>query len=168
MHIKQILSHSSIRLDLSPSWEEEEIENPLPLNEVRRKVTREMAEILYESGKIQNLSKLCTELFNLEKRSSSAIGCEIAIPHLRCLQTNTFIMGFARYTPGVRFDAPDNQNVRIFIPMIAPLHDDRQYLRFYRNIARTFLETDIKIELLSVEDPDEVIKILHHYLRVGS
>lgn len=194
MNVKQILAQDSIRLDLQPEWEEmveaagwnedipesywgeeadespyddeEEIEKEeWNLDKKRQHVTRTMAEILYASGKVQNLSKLRTDMLNLEKRNPSAIGCEIAIPHLRCMQTTTFIMGFARYTPGIKYNAPDELAVRIFIPMIAPPYDDRVYLRFYKSISQAILDEGTKSLLLSVTHPGEIIRILNNCLR---
>lgn len=149
--------------DMDTEYEIPDIKKP-HINEIRKKITRDMAEILYASGKVQNLNKLTTSLFNVEKRTSSAIGCGIAIPHVRCLQTKTVIMGFARYDGSIEFAAPDEEYVQIFIPMIAPPYDDREYLRLYRNIANAFLKTDLKQELLSVQAPWEVVKVLNHYL----
>lgn len=152
--------------DQSP-YDEEEIEKEKRwnLDKSRQQVTRTMAEILYASGKVNNLNKLCTDMFNLEKRNPSAIGCEVAIPHLRCMQTTTFIMGFARYTPGIHYNAPDELAVRIFIPMIAPPYDDRAYLRFYKNISQAILDEETKSLLLSVQNPGEIIRILNNCLQ---
>ena len=48
--------------------------------------------------------------------------------------------------------------------MITPPYDDQKYLRVYRAISRSFLETDIKDRLLEAEDPGEIIYIFDTYL----
>jgi mannitol/fructose-specific phosphotransferase system IIA component (Ntr-type) len=190
MSYARYLSEESVRLDLSPVWDDivetqetepEEVENEFSeeddgecvavkkkfskaaMRQIKDAVMRDMAQLLYASGKIPNCHKLTTDLINVERRSTSAVGSGVVLPHVRCLHTTNLIMGFARYTPEFDFDAPDEQDVHLFIPMVAPLYDDRQYLRIYRSIAKAFLETDVKQRLLEVQYPGEVIRIFNEY-----
>ena len=190
MSYSRYMCKESIRLDLTPSWQtglplesdeyeagdeggegeesedgEEDEPDATPIRKVKEIVMREMADLLFASGKISNFKKFANDLVYVERRSTSAIGEGVVIPHLRCLHTKSLIMGFARYSPEFEFGAPDNQGVQLFIPMIAPTYDDRLYLRIYRSIAKAFLETAVKQLLLDVQEPGEVIRIFNDYFQ---
>lgn len=131
--------------------------------EMKKRIISEMAYLLAASGKIKNPQRLSTQFIQANTRTNCVIGSGVAIPHMRCLDTTTLIMGFARCPQGIDFDAPDEEQVQIFLPMIAPKHDDRFYLKIYKIISKAFLETDIKQELLAADTPDKIIRILDKY-----
>jgi mannitol/fructose-specific phosphotransferase system IIA component (Ntr-type) len=135
------------------------------MRKIKDAVMSDMAALLYASEKIVNLNKLRTDLTFVERRSTCAIGCGIVLPHVRTMQAKTLAIGFARYKTEFDFDAPDQQNVQIFIPMVAPTYDDKLYLRLYRSIAKAILETDVKEKLLAAQRPSEVIYLFNEYFR---
>jgi mannitol/fructose-specific phosphotransferase system IIA component (Ntr-type) len=147
--------------------ETEEVTEKPSMLEVQEVITSELAELLNASGKVGSLSKLKIDLFNIVKRNFCVLGYGVAVPHVRCWETKNIIMGFARYTEEIDFqkDAP---LVRIFIPMIAPVHENislnKEYLAIYSVISKALLdskEPTLIEELLRVEDPNEVIQIFN-------
>jgi mannitol/fructose-specific phosphotransferase system IIA component (Ntr-type) len=167
MNFARFMSDKTIELYWTPDWLEEAVseEEKPSLRKIQESVAREMAKLLSASGGITNEKKLGTDLFNLEKRSSSAIGMGIAVPHMRSLQTRSLIIGFARLDEPVDFDSPDDEGVNIFIPMVAPPYDDRNYLKLYRFIAKALLETTIKEELLEATHAGQIVRIFNEYFR---
>ncbi|HNZ66622.1 MAG: PTS sugar transporter subunit IIA [Planctomycetes bacterium] len=167
MSFARYLSINSICLDIDLDYEIDTQGLSAREVEIKRKETilYDVAKLLDNSGKISNFSSLSKDLILCNRRTSSAIGCGVAIPHVRNLQTRHTVMGFARCKEGVDFDAPDFEKVQLFIPMVAPPYDDKAYLRIYRGIALAFQHTDVKQRLLEVQEPTEVIRIFDRYFR---
>ena len=166
MNFARFLSIDSINMEIDAAIYDsiEEDFYAQRANRQRKKAILEgMADLLAASGKVKNVSKLRSFLIYNEQKNSSAIGDGVAIPHARCMQTRNLTVGFARCLDGVDFDAPDEEKVRLFITMTAPPYDDKLYLRIYRAIAKAFLETDVKEQLLSTNSPGEIIRIFNRY-----
>ena len=107
----------NIKLEVNPLWyENPEDDEGRPIythNERKEIILNDIADIMTNSGKVANASKLRAYL--LGNGFSCAIGCGVAIPHARCMQTKSLVMGFARCVQGVDFNAPDDEKVQIFI-----------------------------------------------------
>ncbi|WP_372365579.1 PTS sugar transporter subunit IIA [Candidatus Uabimicrobium sp. HlEnr_7] len=168
MNLARFLSPKSIRLEPISSRpeipEDEDEVSKRDMQTYREEIIKENAQLLYNSKKVQNLSKLTVELVNRERRSTSIIGSGIAIPHVRTLQTKNFVMGFLRVSEGIEMDK-EEEPIRIFIPMVAPPYDDKLYLKVYKQLAKGFLETDALDQLLGVYSEGEVIRIFNDVFR---
>ncbi len=127
---------------------------------VKERVLEELVRLFAASGKIGNVRKFAQDLANRERKSSTAVGGGIAIPHVRTMQAKGFVFCFARSTPGVEFGALDGSPVHFFFGVVAPPHDDRLYLEVYREIARAFGTPQAKRSLADARDEHELIRIL--------
>lgn len=127
---------------------------------VKERVLEELVGLFTASGKIGNPKKFAADLLNRERKSTTAIGGGIAIPHVRTMQAKDFVLCFARSTPGVEFGAVDGAPVHFFFGVVAPPHDDKLYLEVYREVARVFGTEESKEALREARDEHEVIKIL--------
>jgi len=125
----------------------------------REEVIGRIADLLERSGKIGNRNKLYNDLLNREKKAATAIGRSIAIPHVRTLQAKSTVLGFLRTETGLPFGAPDNMDVRIFIPIVGPPYDDKNYLKIYRQLGELLLDSSVIDQLFELEEPGEVIRI---------
>lgn len=149
------------RLGPPSDWDEEiAVDSDRNLNRIREQVIEESSQLLDSSGQIVNSSRLCRELLNREKRTITAIGDGIMIPHLRTLQTRSFVMAFARSTSGLPLRAADNKPVHLFFPMVSPPYDDRLYLRVYRGLASALLDEDQRQTLMHTTEPNDVWRAL--------
>ena len=168
MNLARFLSPKSIRLEpnsVPPEVDDEEEEiSKKDMLVYRESIIKENAQLLYNSGKVQNLNKLSVELVNRERRSTSIIGSGIAIPHVRSLQAKNFVMGFLRVSEGIVMDE-EEQPIQIFIPMVAPPYDDNLYLKVYKQLAKGFLETNALEQLLEVYSEGEVIRVFNDLFR---
>jgi len=126
-------------------------------------VLKQIVDLFDNSGKIANKSKLFTDIFNRERKASTAIGGGLAIPHVRTIQAKDLVIAFARSTPGVEFDAIDGQKVHLFFCVVAPPYDDALYLNIYKNIAMFIKQEDRKKILMSAQDEHEVIKTISDF-----
>lgn len=126
---------------------------------VKEAVLGEMCDLLDSSGKTGNKSKLMTDLVNREKKSSTAVGKGVAIPHVRTMQAKELILAFARSSEGLDFDAPDGEPVHLFFSMVAPPYDDQLYLKIYREIGQLILKEESRQRLLDAANEHEIIRV---------
>ena len=128
------------------------------INRVRESVLGEIIQLFERTGAVSNPKRLLKELVNREKKSPTAIGNGLAIPHLRTLQVKSFVMAFARSTDGLPFNAPDEEPAHLFFAMLAPPYDDRTYLRVYRNLALILSDPEHLQNFMTARDANEVLR----------
>ncbi len=162
MRLTRFLNEDLIDLHLEIERDAELEENyseKRVIGHYREEVIGRIADLLERSGKIGNRNKLFNDLLNREKKAATAIGRGIAIPHVRTLQAKSTVLGFLRAEPGLPFGAPDNVDVQIFIPIVGPPYDDKNYLKIYRQLGELLLDTSVIDQLHELEEPGEVIRI---------
>ncbi|NUN51150.1 MAG: PTS sugar transporter subunit IIA [Candidatus Brocadiae bacterium] len=161
MNLARYLKPAQIRLELTTrsSPAPEGISPERHRWEQKESVLAEMCELLDATGKSGNKSKLLTDIVNREKKSSTAIGKGVAIPHVRTMQAKELIVAFARSAGGIDFDAPDGEPVTLFFSMVAPPYDDQTYLKIYREIGSLILTPGAKDQLLEAANEHEIIRV---------
>ncbi len=161
MRITRYLKVEWIDLDLK-ARPDPEIDDwtPKRVQELKENVISELVDLLERSDKIGNPTKLKTEMSLRERKATTALGQGVAIPHVRSLQVREMVIGFARSEEAIPFDAPDDEPVRIFIPMVAPPYDDKLYLQVYKRLAEVLSEEGAIDELLELSSPGEVVRLL--------
>ncbi len=165
MQISRYLKPELIKLEMVTSFEDvdsevEEILTKRRLQERKETILEECVELLDLSGRIGNKSKLLTDLFNREKKATTALGKGIAIPHVRTMQAKEFVIAVARSHEGYEFDAPDGQPVHIFVPMAAPPYDDNLYLKVFRTLAQMFSYDGFYDRIMQAEAPYDIIRAI--------
>ena len=131
------------------------------VRENKEVVLTELVRLLDETGRVGNKSQLLHDLWNREKRSGTALGEGVAIPHVRTLKVREPALGFARSTRGVEFGAPDGQPVHLFFLIVGPPYDDRVYLRVYRALGELLQSTEARERLMSATSEGEVYQVLN-------
>ncbi len=163
MNLRRYLRPEMIALRMETRWEEPEDPNAnlekLRLR-VKEEAIHELARLLAVSGRVGNESKLFTDLWNREKKATTAIGRGIAIPHVRTIQAKEMIMAVGLAPEAIPFDAPDGEPVRVFLAMVAPPYDDTLYLKSLKLIATIFSKDGTVDRLLTAEDVHDVIYTL--------
>lgn len=169
MLLTRYLKAAQIRLELRTQLFEKphEVSHSKFLWDVKEAVLDELCELFFESAKVKNKTKLFKDIFNRERKASTAVGNEVAVPHVRTQQVNDFVIVFGRSTHGLQFDAPDGQPVKIFIGVIAPPHNDKLYLQVYRKIGIVFSNTSAKDLLMVADNEHDVIKIISNFEESG-
>ncbi|MEZ4649792.1 MAG: PTS sugar transporter subunit IIA [Candidatus Eisenbacteria bacterium] len=164
MQLARLLKPELILMELStldlPEEEREEIPYEKYVSRQKEKILTELVDLLARSGRIGNKGKLVQDLLGREKKASTGLTKGVAIPHIRSIHAKTFLLGFARSTPGVEFDCLDGEPAHLFFIMCAPPYDDTSYLRIYKQLAQAFSETDVRREFMQAEDEGEVLRAM--------
>lgn len=139
---------------------------PPPLDEHirwRRKeaVVAELAELFARSGEVRNLSKFRRDLLERERKSSTAVGGGLAIPHIRSMQPRSLIVCLARSRKGAEYLAEDGEPVHVFFGIASPSYDDSDYWKLYRWVANVFSTQAWLMEaILEAADENEIVRIM--------
>jgi mannitol/fructose-specific phosphotransferase system IIA component (Ntr-type) len=122
-------------------------------------VMSRLVDLLDATGKVSNSNKLLSDLWNREKKASTAVGDGLAIPHVRTMQVRELIMGFARAAYPLPYDAPDGRPVENFIVVVGPSYDDKTYLKIYKSIAEIFRFDSVRARLREASGEGEIYRI---------
>ncbi|MCK4545823.1 MAG: PTS sugar transporter subunit IIA [Candidatus Eisenbacteria sp.] len=164
MAILSSLKDNLIDLDLDRVWEGiEESEDGMPraqLEELKQRTLRALTELICRAECVGNKNKLFNDLYNREKRATTAVGMGIAFPHIRTMQVTQFVAAIARSTRGIPFDAPDGKPVRLFFVMAAPPYDDKSYLRAYKTLATALRYDTVRQALLEAPGAHDIVSVL--------
>lgn len=132
----------------------------LNLNSKRKKDTiEEMVDLLFKAGKIKEPEKVQESIIQREKMGTTGIGGGIAIPHLMTDRVRETLMAFGRKKEGVKFDAIDEQPVRLIFLLVGPKEDPRLHLTLLCKLSRFLHDPQFKNSLLETENKKEIISI---------
>lgn len=167
MNISRYLDTNLIKLEMAyemePPLDEESGYSRKEILDIKEAIISELVDILDKSGNVSNKSKLNIDLFNREKKASTAIGNGIAVPHIRSKQARDFTIAVARGISGYEFDAPDNEPVKLFFCMAAPPYDDNLYLKVFKSLAERFEYPGFIDRLLEADDEHMIIRAFKEF-----
>ncbi|MFH1681982.1 MAG: PTS sugar transporter subunit IIA [Candidatus Eisenbacteria bacterium] len=162
MRLSPHLQKGFIRFELETRVdppEEEEHDREKHVSRVKQEVIQELAGLLAGTGLVGNPNKLFLDLWNREKKASTAVGHGIAIPHIRSRHAKDVILGFARSSEGYDFDAPDGEKVHFFIVIVGPAYDPGAYLKIYKAVSQMFRYDGIRERLFEAWTEGEVYRL---------
>lgn len=162
MRLSPYLQRGFIRFEMETRVdppEEEEYDREKYVGRVKEAVIGELAELLAGTGNVGNASKLFRDLWNREKKATTAVGHGIAIPHIRTQQVKDVILGFARSHEGYEFGAPDGGKVHFFIVVAGSAFDPAQYLKIYRSVAEMFTFDGVRERLFESWSEGEIYRL---------
>jgi mannitol/fructose-specific phosphotransferase system IIA component (Ntr-type) len=135
------------------------------LARVQEGVVSEFVKVFEAAGQVSNTKKLKDDLLAREQRTSTAIGCSIAFPHVRTTQARRFCIAIGRSEPGLPFGAIDNKLVHVFVAMITPPHDDKFFLKVEQTLAQSFAHSsDLYDGIMSAQTAGEIVRIFSQTL----
>jgi len=135
-----------------------------PSDEIRahrkRAVVEEIASLFDRSGEIRNLHKFTRDFEERERKSTTAVGGGLAIPHIRSMQPRKLVVCLARSRAGAEWLAEDAKPVHVFFGIASPSYDDRDYWKLYRWVASIFgQESWLMDAIMDAPDADELVRL---------
>jgi len=161
MNIARYLKPELIKLEVETTIEVDPETGEYSLRAIRegkRNLLGEMVGLMDEHARVGNPNKLITDLYNREKKASTAIGDGIAVPHVRTYQAKELIIAVGRSIEGLEFDAPDKRPVHLFFVMAAPPYDDSLYLRVFKALAQNLQFDYFRQRLLETTEEYDIVR----------
>lgn len=164
MKLHRFLRETLVELDLhvaAPDWDDEEPPSQAAMRRHKEAILAQLVTLLDRSDQVVNSHRLLRDMVNRERKATTGIGHNIAIPHVRTQQVRSLVMAVAIVRDGVEFDAVDREPVHVFVTTVAPPYDDRLYLKIYRALGELALAVpDLCQRFLDADNPGEVIRLL--------
>jgi len=120
-----------------------------------------LAENLAAAPQVKNRQELSTEILKREELMSTAIGCGIAIPHVRLSSVTDLVVsvGISR-TDIVDFHPLDDEPVRLVFMITAAHNQHAYYLQTLSWFSTRLKNKELRESLLSAETSQEVFNLL--------
>jgi PTS system fructose-specific IIC component len=123
-------------------------------------IIRNLLEIPYEKGVIQDVDRLLEDFLEREAKGSTGIGNGIAIPHVRSEQVQELEYVFANAPEGVDFQSLDGEPVYILFLMIAPAGSHGVHIKALARVSRILNDEALRMRLRKAADPAEIIRLI--------
>ena len=124
----------------------------------RKELTEEMAELLFQSGKIRQKEKVEEIMTEREKKGSSGIGEGIAIPHIISSEVSQTLMAFGQSKKGIHFASIDGKPIYLVFLLIGPSNDAMLHLKILAKLCRFLHNSLFKEALLNADSKEEIIR----------
>jgi len=153
---------------LNPVTSSIQIESLLSLHRIlflnhssKRDALLALAENLAAAPQIKNGQELAVEILKREELMSTAIGCGIAIPHVRLSSVTDLVVsvGISR-TDIIGFHPLDDEPVRLVFMIAAAGNQHAYYLQTLSWFSARLKNKELRDSLLKAQTPQEVYDLL--------
>ncbi len=107
-----------------------------------------------------DIDELIRALIEREKKMSTGIGFNIAIPHARLNSVKDMAFAIGISAKGIDFDSIDNRPVHLIILVAAGEDQHNEYLKLLSNIMNILKIDNVKKNIIKAPSSDKVLKIL--------
>jgi len=127
----------------------------------KKDVLLSLAENLAASPQIKNIQELTTEVLKREELMSTAIGCGIAIPHVRLSSVTDLVVSVGiSSTDIVDFQPLDDEPVRLVFMIAAAQNQHAYYLQTLSWFSTRLKNRVLRDALLEAKTEQEVYRLL--------
>ena len=132
------------------------------LNSSRKKdVLLALAENLAAAPQVKNMQELTAEVLKREELMSTAIGCGIAIPHVRLSSVTDLVVSVGiSNTDIVDFHPLDDEPVRLVFMIAAAHNQHAYYLQTLSWFSNRLKNKELRDALLEAKTEQDVYKLL--------
>lgn len=132
----------------------------LDLQATSKKRLFEQAALLFENENGIERGKVFDSLFARERLGSTGLGQGVAIPHGRIKGLKDAVAAVFSVQPGIPFDAPDGQPVRLLVFLLVPEHANEEHLEILSELAELLSDAAIRDSLMQAHESARVHDLL--------
>ena len=124
----------------------------------KKEIIAEMLDVLIQYGDVfaEDRRALIDELLEREKKGSTAIGNQVAIPHCKTALIDKITVAIAFKKVGVDFEALDKKPVNIFILTLSPKKASASHIEFLAFVSNVFQNEQNRQEIQTLTSKKEV------------
>jgi len=131
------------------------------ISDEKEDIIKELIDFASENSDfIRNERKLFKAIIEREKKSSTAIGLGLAIPHGRTFEARDFFVILGISKEGKDFDSIDGEPVHLFFLMSAPPDNDTKYLKAIKELSESLRSDELRESLTNVDNIDKAYFLL--------
>ncbi len=110
---------------------------------------------------VRNLDVFKKAVFERENILSTAIGNNVAIPHVRMKEIDDFFINIAIHKNGLEWDSLDGLPVHIIFLIGGP-DNHKKYLQILSKLTLIIKNRSIRDDILKYKEKDEIVKIFNN------
>jgi fructose PTS system EIIBC or EIIC component len=118
-----------------------------------------MVDLANRSGKITDLEKVRTIVFEREKLVSTGVGKGFAIPHGKSDDITDIVAAFAVLTEPVDFDSIDSEKVVFIFLLVGKDSMLNMHIKLLSRISRLMNKDEFRDSLLKAQSKTELLQI---------
>lgn len=146
-------------MELSKLTSEKQIKLNLKC-ETKNEVIKELAELLFEQGKINSMEVYINDVLEREKEYSTGIGQGIAIPHGKSDGVNEAAIAIGRCND-IEWESIDDKPVKFVILIAVPKSGaERDHLMILAKIAENLMDDEFTNGLLQAKSELEIYNLI--------
>ncbi|MBL7075897.1 MAG: PTS sugar transporter subunit IIA [Kiritimatiellae bacterium] len=128
-------------------------------------VIAEMASKMEAEGFVEGSDKLVEAALQREAIVSTAVGHELAVPHVRGVEGGGLALAVGLSSKGIQWDGDCDQPTRIVVFIVIPTAASAFYLKLLAGLAETFSDADARKTLLDEKGAEGLWKALQKLTR---
>ena len=131
----------------------------------RFEAIQELCQAVADAGGPGDAEALVAAVREREELMGTATGHEIAVPHARLSFLRRPVLTVGRSVPGIYWDAPDGQPVRLVFLLLTPEREHGLQLQILAALAQAMMDAGARRRLAAAETSQEVWSALEEALR---
>jgi fructose PTS system EIIBC or EIIC component len=118
-----------------------------------------MVDLANKSGKVIDLEKVRTIVFEREKLVSTGVGKGFAIPHGKSDEIKDIVAAFAVLSEPIDFDSIDSEKVVFIFLLVGKDSMLNTHIKLLSRISRLMNKDEFRSSLLKAQNKSEVLQI---------
>ena len=118
----------------------------------------ELVEAIAQAPEVGDKEQLEQAILEREQIMSTAVGVEVAVPHVKLPSISDFVLAVGISKDGVDFDSIDGRPVRIVLMIAGPADQQEPYLTILSDVARVLRDERAREKITSAQTAAEVIE----------
>lgn len=127
----------------------------------KERVLKELTGALHRHCSHLDEEDLYTIVHERELIGSTGVGNGVAIPHGKVEKLDRILLSFGRSQGGVHFDSIDNQPVSLFVMILSPAGETRDYLQTLAEVSRLLKLPEKRRALRLATSREEIVHIFN-------
>lgn len=145
MHLNDILSKKSVKLNISV--------------ESKNDLLEELLFLVSMGGKVRDFNLAKTSVYEREKIMVTGIGKGIALPHSKSEAVTSAAASLVTLSQPVDYDSFDNIPVNIALMILSPNENPEMHLSIIGKLSRFFQYESNRKKILSAKTSDEILDL---------
>lgn len=120
----------------------------------------QLIENLNEHGYITDKAQLKTDVLKRESESTTAIGMNVAIPHVKSDAVKAPIVAVMNNKQGVEWESLDGTSPQMIFLITVPSDSSDTHLKLLQRLSRALMDDDIRQSLINATRKEQIYNIL--------
>ena len=118
----------------------------------------ELVDAMAQAPEVGDKEQLQLAVLEREEVMSTAIGVDVAVPHVKLSSVSGFVLAVGISKDGVDFDSTDGKPIRIVVMITGPADQHESYLKILSDVALLLRNEEVRAKIINAQTAAEVIE----------